>query len=86
MDPVIANLFRAFLYALIVAIFIRALLSWFPVDPRAPYYQFVVRITEPLLGPVRQVVPRLGAIDLSPMIVLVLLYLMVNVIDRLAAG
>lgn len=86
MDPAIAALFRLFLYALIVAIFLRAILSWFPLDPRAPYYRFLIRVTEPLLEPVRRVLPRLGAIDLSPMVVLLLLFLMVNVVERLASG
>ncbi len=86
MDPAIAALFRLFLYALIVAIFLRAILSWFPLDPRAPYYQFLIRVTEPLLEPVRRLLPRLGAIDLSPMVVLLLLFLMVNVVERLASG
>ncbi|GBD23454.1 hypothetical protein HRbin29_01120 [bacterium HR29] len=86
MDPAIAALFRVFLYALIVAIVLRAILSWFPLDPRTPYYQFLIRVTEPLLEPVRRVLPRLGMIDLSPMVVLLLLFLMVNVVERLASG
>ncbi|MDW8047685.1 MAG: YggT family protein [Chloroflexota bacterium] len=86
MDPAIAALFRLFIYALIVAIFLRAILSWFPVDPHAPYYRFLVRLTEPLLEPIRRVLPRLGMIDLSPMVVLLLLYLMLSVVNRLASG
>lgn len=86
MHPAIAAVFTVVLYALIVAIFARAILSWFPIDPRAPYYQLLLRFTEPLLEPVRRLLPRLGVIDLSPMVVLLLLFLMLNVIDRLSAG
>lgn len=58
-------------------IFGRILLSWFPLAPNgamATIYSFLFRITEPVLGPVRRLVPfvRLGgaALDLSPIIVL----------------
>jgi len=86
MSPEIAALFRLFIWALIVAVFLRALLSWFPLDPRNPFYQFIVRVTEPLLSPVRNLLPRTGFIDFSAMIVLIFLYLMLQVVDRLEAG
>ena len=60
----------------LVAIFARIILSWFPISPGtalAGIYSFVYSITEPVLGPIRRVIPPLGAggmgIDLSPIIV-----------------
>jgi len=57
-----------FLYALALAIFLRAILSWFPVDPRSPLVQILDQLTEPILSPLRRVVPRMGMIDITPMI------------------
>lgn len=48
----------------------RVLFSWFPnMDRSNPLIQFVYQITEPVLEPVRQVMPRIGMVDLSPLIV-----------------
>ena len=61
--------------AYVIVIFARVILSWFPISPgtaMASIYRFLLTITEPVLGPVRRVVPPLGAFDLSPLIVLLL--------------
>ena len=56
-----------------VAFVIRSLLSWFPVDPNSFLVVFLVTITEPILSPLRRIVPRLDMIDLSPMVAILLL-------------
>jgi YggT family protein len=59
----------------VIALFARVILSWFPIQPgtaMATIYRFLHTVTEPVLGPVRRVVPPLGAFDLSPLIVLLL--------------
>ena len=73
----ISNLFIAFagLLDLALSIFvwliiIRALISWFNPDPYNVLYQFLYTITEPVLGLVRNSMPNLGGIDISPIIVL----------------
>lgn len=58
-----------------VAVVIRSLLSWFPVDPNSFLVVFLVTITEPILSPLRRIVPRLDMIDLSPMVAILLLML-----------
>jgi YggT family protein len=55
-----------------VAIVIRSLLSWFPVDPNNFLVVFLVTITEPILSPLRRIIPRLDMIDLSPMVAILL--------------
>ena len=50
------------------AIFIRALLSWFPIDPRNPLVTLLYDVTEPILDPLRRVIPRLGMIDITPLV------------------
>jgi YggT family protein len=48
-------------------IFVRAVLSWFSPDPYNPLVQFLVRVTEPILEPIRRLLPHMG-IDISPII------------------
>ena len=62
----------------LLLIFARILFSWIRVEPGTPVasiYSVVFNLTEPVLGPLRQVIPpvRLGmaALDLSPLILLV---------------
>jgi YggT family protein len=56
-----------------IAILIRVLLSWFPVDPSNPIIRIIYEITEPVLAPFRRVIPRIGMLDLSPLAALMLL-------------
>ena len=50
-----------------LAILVRVILSWFPVDPSNPIVRIVWEITEPVLAPFRRVIPRIGMFDLSPL-------------------
>lgn len=71
------NFFQLLLLALFVLILARVLLSY--VDPRGRSQpaSFIIQTTEPILAPVRRVLPPTGMIDFSPMIVMfVLLALM----------
>lgn len=56
-------------------IFARIILSW-GVSPHNRLLHFLIRVTEPVLGPFRRVIPPLGMIDISPIIVLLLLDLL----------
>ena len=66
-----------FLYILInimmFAIIGRALLSWFPINPENPLVKVLNEVTEPVLAPFRRVIPRLGMIDISPMVAIIVL-------------
>ena len=52
----------------------RALISWVNPDPYNPVVNFLYRATEPVLSRVRRIIPNLGGIDLSPLIVLLIIY------------
>jgi YggT family protein len=80
----IALIFITFLYILIIAIVIRSLMSWFPMSRNNPFARVVYQVTEPLLEPVRRVMPRTGIIDLSAMVVIIVLVVMINVVERAA--
>ena len=50
-----------------------ALITWVSPDPRNPIVQFLFKATEPVLRPVRNLLPpwRTGGLDLSPLIVII---------------
>ena len=55
----------------------RVILSWLPnVSPYHPVARFLYQATEPVLAPVRQVLPPMQGFDLSPLVVLVVLQLL----------
>lgn len=56
-------------------IFIRVLLSWFPVSPYNPIIKFIYETTEPLLAPMRRILPPSPAmpIDFSPILAIIVL-------------
>ena len=65
------------LIILTIAIFARVIVSWIAVGGSGGQNSIVVfiyQITEPILAPIRKIMPRTGAIDLSPMVALLLLY------------
>lgn len=65
--------------ALSIAIIARSLLSWFISPGSGGWGQrlmvFLEEITEPIISPIRRVMPRLGMFDLSPMIAIFLLWI-----------
>jgi YggT family protein len=67
----VIELVKAALWIVIVAVFVQAILSW--VAPDGPLAGVLNALTFPLLMPIRRVIPPLGgALDLSPLIVIVL--------------
>ena len=67
----VIELVKAALWIVIVTVFVQALLSW--VAPDGPLAGVLNALTFPLLAPVRRVIPPIGgALDLSPLIVIVL--------------
>ena len=64
----------------VLAIFGRVILSWFPLSRGGVAEQVnnkLLLITEPLLGPIRRVMPRMGMLDLSPLIALLFIRIVV---------
>ena len=66
----IANVLNLILSLFVWLIIIRALISWFNPDSYNTLFQFLYRITEPVLSIVRNAMPNLGGIDISPIVVL----------------
>ena len=56
----------------VIILFARIILSWFPITPGsllASVFSVLYNLTEPVLGPLRRLIPPLGMFDLSPLIV-----------------
>ncbi len=69
---------------LTLLILVRALLSWIPsVDYGHPLIHMIMRVTDPILDPVRRLLPRLGGIDLSPIVAILLVQLVGQLLVRL---
>jgi YggT family protein len=68
------------LYVFMVAIIVRALLSWIvPYGaPRNPAMSLLVSLSDPLLRPARRWVPTVGGVDLSPLIVIAVLWIAIG--------
>jgi YggT family protein len=67
------NFIRFVLIALQLLILARVLLSWVDPGGRSRFAAFVIQTTEPILAPVRRVMPRTGMFDLAPLIVILVL-------------
>lgn len=62
---------------LTILIFARAILSWIRISPDSPFFpvvRFIHEATEPLLAPIRRVMPATAGMDLSPLILLLIIY------------
>ena len=68
-------------------VIIAALVSWVNPDPRNPIVRFLWGVTEPLFRPFRRLVPasRTGGIDLSPLFVLLVIFLVQCFVARLGS-
>jgi YggT family protein len=67
----VLNLVLSLYFWILIA---RALLSWVNPDPRNPIVRFLHNATEPVLYPVRRVLPYMGGVDLSPLVVIAAIY------------
>ena len=67
---------QVLIYLFIAAIILRALASWFFRDYRGLLMGFLFDVTEPVLSPLRRVVPAGLGVDFSPMIAVLVLYVL----------
>ena len=68
--------------ALIFLVIISVILSYF-MDPYHPVRRWVDSIVEPMLTPIRRVIPLVGMLDFSPLVLILLIQLISNLIIRL---
>ncbi|HEY5900133.1 MAG TPA: YggT family protein [Burkholderiales bacterium] len=68
------DLVRYSLYILVFAVFVQVAISW--INPDAPLGPLFDMVTRPFLRPLRRYVPPVGRVDLSPLVLLVILYVL----------
>ncbi len=65
------------------AIIARALVSWIPIDRYHPIIRVLDQITEPVLAPLRRVIPPIGGMmDITPIVALLILQVLQSIFDR----
>ncbi|MCY3802264.1 MAG: YggT family protein [Chloroflexi bacterium] len=69
--------------ALTIVIFIRSILSWFIQDPYHPVMKLLIEVTEPILQPLRRVMPQTPGFDLTPFVAMLALQLLQRIIVSL---
>ena len=65
------------------AILARILMSWLPSGGGGRVRSFLHDVTEPVLGPFRRVIPRLGMLDISPIVAIIALDLLRSIVIQL---
>jgi YggT family protein len=61
-----------------------ALVSW--LNPHSPALPILYQLTAPLLNPLRRVIPNLGGVDLSPILLFLIIQVLLMVVNRAAAS
>ncbi|MBD48478.1 MAG: hypothetical protein CL891_05250 [Dehalococcoidia bacterium] len=78
----IGSLLQLFFTFLQLAIFARVIVSWIsPGNSSNPIITIIYQVTEPLLSPLRKVIPRVGMFDFTPMIAIIVLALIQGILS-----
>ncbi len=83
MGMILINFVNLFFTILTWAIIIRVLLTWIPgLNPYHPVVRALASITDPILEPARRIIPPIGMIDISPIVVIIVLQLVQEFLVR----
>jgi YggT family protein len=77
------NFLALLLQILLMAIFVRVLLTWLPIDQSNPIVRVLNDVTEPVLAPFRRVIPRIGMFDLSPIAAMLIIQFILQNLPQL---
>ena len=75
------DLVRYSVYILVFAVFVQVAISW--INPDAPLGPLFDMVTRPFLRPLRRFVPPVGRVDLTPMVLLIILYVLLIPLNHL---
>lgn len=81
-DAMLVLIANAAIDALIIAILISSILSWFRTDPRNPLVRLLNAVVDPVIHPIRALLPGMGGLDFSPMVAVILLLLLQSLLKR----
>lgn len=78
----LVNIIHIVSQALTIIVFVDVILSYF-MSPYHPVRQTLDRIVEPMLQPIRRLLPSMGGLDFSPFVLLLLIWLLDRVLTQL---
>jgi len=81
---VIASLLILILWLFVIVTLVRVVFSWVSPYPNNPVYRLAYQITEPVLAPVRHRLPPVSGMDLSPLVVTLVCYFLINALGYLS--
>ncbi len=70
---IFVSIVRVLCDVLAILILIRVILSWYSPRPTNMLIVILYRVTEPILAPLRRIIPRVGPLDFSPLVAIILL-------------
>ena len=85
MSDFLAQFVNLFVWILYLALIGRVVISWLNIGPSSPFFPIVnvlYQITEPILAPIRRILPRFGTLDLSPMVAILFISFIQNLLIR----
>jgi len=80
--PLFVFLLDRLIWALSILLIISSVMSWFQPDPRNAFVRIVNAIVDPLLLPVRAILPPTAGMDFSPMVVMIILWVLRGMLSR----
>jgi YggT family protein len=80
--PLLVFLVDKIILLLILLIFVTSILSWVRPDPRNPVVRILHGIVDPLLHPIRTILPSAMGMDFSPMVDIFILYALQSLLQR----
>ncbi len=79
----IIDLVKVIIWVYIISLLIQAVMSWVGSAHGNPVAPLIDSLTRPLLNPVRRVIPNIGALDLSPLVVILALNILLIIINNI---
>jgi YggT family protein len=70
------------LYAFMALLLVRAVFSWIEPYPKNRVHRFAFDLTEPVLGPVRRMVPPIGGFDVAFLLVFIAVSMLLSLVQR----
>lgn len=83
MPLVIVNFLQLLISVLMLLVIARVIVSWVAPSGGGGLIAFIYQATEPILAPIRRVIPPSGALDWAPLIAMLVLGVLLRVVGRL---
>ena len=72
---ILFSIIRTLCDVLTIVILLRVIMSWYPLRPTNILVEILHWVTEPLLAPLRRIIPRVGRFDFTPLVAIILIQL-----------